>query len=69
MAVSVSMGGVDVGDAEIDGAIERFEGLVLVLIHEEPAARAKAEDWHFDAGTAERDLVESVRYWRQWIAD
>ena len=54
LAVAVGMRGVDVGDAEINRAVERLEGLVLVLVHEKPAAGAEAEDRHFEAGAAER---------------
>ena len=52
LAVSVGIGGVEIGDAEIDGAIEDG-GAVFVLIHKEAAAAAEGEDGNFGAGSSE----------------
>ena len=53
LAVAVGVGGVDVGDPQVEGAGEGLQGLVLVLVHEEPAAGAEAEDRDLHARLAE----------------
>ena len=54
LPVAVSMCRVDIGNAEVNRAVERLDGFVLVLIHEKPAAGAKAQDRHPEAGAAQR---------------
>src|SRR5579871_686340 len=47
--VAVAVGGIHVADAQIEGAIERLQGLIFVLVHEEPATASHGQDG--DAGT------------------
>jgi len=47
------LGGIDVADAEVDGFVEGFEGVVLLFIGQEAAAAADAEDGDAGAGFAE----------------
>ena len=44
LAVAVGVGRVDVGDPQVERAGQGLQRLVLVLVHQEPAARAEAED-------------------------
>ena len=49
LAVAVVDGGVEVGDAHVDRAVERGEAGLLGLVHQEAAAAAEGEDRHRDA--------------------
>src|SRR5205085_7357015 len=49
----VGVGRVDIRDPQVDGAAEGLEGLLLVLVHQEPAAGAEAEGGDCDPRLAE----------------
>jgi hypothetical protein len=52
-AVAVAVGGVHVGDAQVEGAVEGFQGFVFVRIHQEAAASAHGQDGDARAGASE----------------
>ena len=56
LTVTVGVSGVNVGDAQVNRVVERGNGLVLVLIHQKPAAGAKSEDRHLEPRAAKRTL-------------
>ena len=53
LAVAVGVGGVDVGDPQVDRVREASRALSSSCVHEEPAPRAEAEDRDLEARLAE----------------
>ena len=59
--VAVAVGGVHVGDAQVEGAVEGFEGLVFVRIHQEAAASTHGQDGDARAGASENAGGDGIR--------
>src|SRR5215469_3714182 len=53
LSVAVGVGGIQIGDAQVNGVVERRQGLLLVFIHQEAATAPKSEDRHARTRTAQ----------------
>ena len=51
--VAVTVGGVHVADAQVEGAVKGLQGLILILIHQEAAAAAHGQNGDARAGATE----------------
>ena len=61
LAIAVSISRVQIGDAQIDGAVERRQGLLFRLVHQEAAAAAKSQYRNFRAGAPKRAAGKRIR--------
>src|SRR5215469_2058574 len=59
--VAVRVSGVEVGDAQVKGVVQRRQGLLLVFIHQEAAAAAKCQDRNVCAGAAQNARRQRAR--------
>src|SRR5256885_2166781 len=53
LAAAIAVGGVDVGDAQVESVIQRLNRFVIFLVGEKSAAAAKREDGNSRAGVAQ----------------
>jgi hypothetical protein len=60
LAVAVGIGRVQVGDAEVDGAVERLERRAFILVHEEAAAAAEGQDGDAGPGAPEHSMGKGL---------